>query len=157
MQKRVLTVAALTLVSFGLIWSSSVIATDEMCVPMEDITLESLTDDAKRSEVNFPHAVHFSYACQQCHHTWKITEPIVGCTTSGCHDLDTLPVDDSGRPLKDKTETIRYYKNAYHELCIGCHKKIKRENKAMEASMKALGQPLPAAGPTSCNACHPVY
>lgn len=155
MQKRVLTVAALTLVFFGFIWSSAVIATDEMCVPMEEITLSALAQETNRSEVSFPHAVHFNYSCQQCHHTWKITEPIVGCTTSGCHDLDTVPVDENGKPVKDSAQTIRYYKNAYHEACIGCHKKIRMENKAMEASMKALGNALPAAGPTSCNACHP--
>lgn len=155
MQRRVLTVAALTLALFGFIWSSTAIATDEMCVPMKEITLSALTQEAKRSDVSFPHAVHFNYSCQQCHHTWKTTEPIVGCTTSGCHDLDAMPVDDNGKPVKDSAQAMRYYKNAYHEACIGCHKKIKIENKAEEASMKALGNTLPAAGPTSCNACHP--
>jgi hypothetical protein len=139
----------------GLIWGSTVIAEDEMCVPMDDITIEPLTDDAKRSEVEFPHAVHFSYSCQQCHHSWNLAEPIVGCTTSGCHDLDALPVDENGKPVKAKEQSIRYYKNAYHEMCIGCHKDIKVQNKASEESMKALGQTLPAAGPTGCNLCHP--
>jgi len=155
MQKSVLTVGILAMGLLGIIWGSTVIAADEMCVPMEDIPLESLTADAKRSEVLFPHATHFSQACQQCHHTWSLTEPVVGCTTSGCHDLEAKPLDDNGRPSKDNVMNIRYYKNAYHTLCIGCHKDIKAKNKSLEASMKALGKPLPAAGPTGCNECHP--
>jgi hypothetical protein len=157
MQKSVLTVGILAMALVGTIWGSTVIAADEMCVPMEDITIAPLTADAKRSEVTFPHAVHFSYACQQCHHTWNLTEPVVGCTTSGCHDLDAMPLDDKGRPTKDSAMAARYYKNAYHAMCIGCHKDIKAQNKATEASMKALGKPLPAAGPTGCNQCHPQY
>jgi hypothetical protein len=155
MQKRVLTVAALTLVLFGFIWNSAVTATDEMCVPMEEITLESPADDPIRSSVSFPHTAHFNHACQQCHHKWTITEPIVGCATSGCHDLNAVPVDDNGKPVKNEKQSIRYYKTAYHQKCIGCHKAIKIKNKAAETSAKVLDQVLPATGPTSCNACHP--
>jgi hypothetical protein len=157
MQKTVLTVALLTLILCGLIWGSMVIAADEMCVPMDEITLQSPAADAKRSEVVFPHSVHFTHACQQCHHSWNTTEPIVGCTTSGCHDLEAQPLDNEGKPVKDEAQLIRYYKTAFHTMCIGCHKEVKAQNKDLESSMKALGKALPAAGPTGCNECHPKY
>ena len=41
------------------------------------------------------------------------------------------------------------------ESCIGCHKEIKKTNKALEASKMALGEQLAATGPTGCNECHP--
>jgi Class III cytochrome C family len=155
MQKTVLA-GVLTLVFLALVWGTTMAAEDEMCVPMDEITLSSLAKEAKRSEVAFPHATHFNFACQRCHHTWKKTEPIVGCTTSGCHDLAELPTAKNGTPVKEDVQNIHYYKNAYHAMCIGCHKEIKRKNKSMEASMAALGEPLPAAGPTGCIGCHPV-
>ena len=143
-----------TVVLMGVLWGSLLIAS-EMCVPMGEITLESLAAEAKRSEVAFPHAAHFSYTCQECHHKWNGKEAIQSCTTSGCHDLDKVPMDENGKPVKDKVLKARYYKNAFHEACIGCHKEIKNKNKAMESSAAALGEKLPPTGPTGCNQCHP--
>ena len=152
MRKSVLFV---TVVLMGVVCSSLLIADDEMCVPMGEITLASLAQEAKRSEVTFTHTTHFSYACQECHHKWTGKEAIQSCTTSGCHDLDKTPVDENGKPVKDKVLKARYFKNAFHDNCIGCHKKIKMKNKAMEASKAALGQKLPPTGPTGCVECHP--
>jgi nitrate/TMAO reductase-like tetraheme cytochrome c subunit len=152
MRKSVLFV---TVVLMGLIWVSLLIADDEMCVPMGEITLSSLAKDAERSAVTFPHAVHFNYTCQECHHKWNGKEAIQSCTTSGCHDLDKAPVDEKGKPIEDKVIKARYYKNAFHDNCIGCHKQIKMKNKDMEASMASLGEKLPPTGPTGCIECHP--
>lgn len=127
---------------------------DQMIVPMGDIALEPLAAEAKRPAVTFPHAVHFDYACQTCHHKWGGQEPIVGCTTSGCHDLTELPRNDAGQPIMEETIAIRYYKNAYHELCIGCHKKIKIENRKLETSKMPVGEKLTLPGPTGCTECH---
>jgi hypothetical protein len=151
MRKSVLLV---TVILMSLIWGTFLVADDEMCVPMGEITIEPLVEDAKREEVAFPHAVHFSYSCQECHHKWDNASAIQGCTTSGCHDLQAAPKND-GKPVKDPQMKIRYYKNAYHDMCIGCHKEIKKKNKAMEASKASLGEKLPPTGPTSCNQCHP--
>ncbi len=137
------------------LFGSLLIAAEDMCVPMGNITLEPLAKVSKRSEVTFPHAVHFSYDCQSCHHNWSAKEPVVGCTTSGCHDLTAMPKTEDGKPTKDAELRIRYYKKAYHDMCIGCHKSIKQENKRMEAAKTALDQKLAPVGPTSCNACHP--
>jgi hypothetical protein len=138
-----------------LLMSSQLVAEDQMCVPMGVITLAPLTEDAKRAEVSFPHAVHFSYACQVCHHKWDGRSQIKSCSTSECHDLAQAPKTKDKKPVKDRLVSIRYYKNAYHEMCISCHKEIKIKNKALEASKASLDEPLPTTGPTGCNKCHP--
>ncbi len=152
MRKSVLLV---TLVLMSLIWGTLLVADDEMVVPLGEITLEPLVDEGKRSAVAFPHGVHFSYSCEECHHQWDYTSAIQSCTTSGCHDLTEAPRDDDGKLVKDKDEQILYYKKAYHDMCIGCHKEIKKKNKAMEAKKASLGEKLLPTGPTGCNQCHP--
>ncbi len=152
MRKSVLLVAV---VLVSIIWGSLLIADDEMCVPMGSITLAPLTAEGKRSNVEFPHAIHFGYSCQQCHHTWQGEEAIANCTTSGCHDLAKRPITESGQPVKDPALNIRYYKKAYHDMCLGCHKEIKKANTALETSKADLGAKLNATGPTGCNQCHP--
>ena len=152
MRKSVLFV---TVVLMVLVWGSLLIADDEMCVPMGEITLASLAKDAQRSDVAFPHSAHFSYSCKECHHKWNGKEAIQSCTTSGCHDLEKAPMDKDGKPVQDKLLKIRYYKNAFHANCLGCHKTIKMKNKSMEASKAALGEKLSPTGPTGCNQCHP--
>jgi len=152
MRKSVLLV---TVVLMSLMWGTLLIADDEMLVPMGEITIQPLIDDAKRAEVMFPHAVHFSNSCQTCHHKWDKASVITGCTTFGCHDLDKAPKMEDGKPVMDPVLKARYYKNAFHGMCIGCHKEIKKKNKAMEASKASLGEKLPPTGPTGCNQCHP--
>lgn len=131
------------------------LAANDMCVPMGDIDLKPLTEEAKREKVTFPHAVHFNYACQECHHKWNGEDAVTGCATSGCHDLTAAPKTEDGKPVKDPVLKSRYYKKAYHDMCIGCHKAIKIENKKMEAAKTALGEKLEPTGPTACNQCHP--
>ncbi len=152
MRKSVL---LLTVVMLSLIWGAMLVADDEMCVPLGEITLEPLADEAKRSSVVFPHAVHFSYSCQECHHQWDNASAVQSCTTSGCHELTEAPKLENGKPDTDPGEQIMYYKKAYHDMCIGCHKEIKKKNKAMEAKKASLGEKLLPAGPTGCNQCHP--
>ena len=128
---------------------------EEMCVPMGTITLEPPdTVEAKRAAVEFQHGRHFVLACNKCHHTWKGAEPIVGCMTSGCHDLATLPRKE-GSKIIDKDQAFRYYKNAYHGQCIGCHKQMKQEIKQMANTLAGIEGKLPVTGPTGCIDCHP--
>jgi hypothetical protein len=155
MQRSVLSIAVVTCLVLGLALGLATAQEEQMCVPMGDITLEALSSDAQRESVSFPHAVHFTYKCQACHHGQEIDSPIVGCTTSGCHDLAQAPRGEDGRLVKDEDATMRYYKNAYHGLCIGCHKEIKQKNKSQEASKLALGEKSLPTGPTGCNECHP--
>ena len=128
---------------------------EEMIVPMGTIVIgppESV--EAKRSPVEFPHAVHFKYECRTCHHKWEGPEQIQGCMTSGCHDVEVSPIK-AGQRNVPREEAIAYYKKAYHEMCIGCHKEIKRTNKELEMSLKKLSSELPPSGPVSCVQCHP--
>ena len=129
---------------------------DDMVVPMGIIVLgapESV--EPKRSAVDFPHSTHFaSVDCRTCHHTWQGTEIIKGCTTTDCHDVTVSPTK-SGEGTSNPDLAIRYYKTGYHQMCIGCHKEIKIQNKQLETSYKELKEKLPPFGPTGCIQCHP--
>ena len=128
---------------------------EEMCVPLGVITLEPpATVEAKRSAVEFQHGLHMTIACNDCHHTWVGAEPVQGCMTAGCHDLDTLPRKEGSKAI-DKEQAYKYYKNAYHGMCIGCHKGMKLEIKQMATTLASVDGKLPSTGPTGCIECHP--
>ncbi len=99
--------------------------------------------------VEFPHSVHFSVSCKDCHHKYTGSNEIKSCITSGCHDLATAPEN----PLaggKYTKEAMKYYKYAYHEMCRPCHKELKKENVDISSLDDAK-----ATGPTGCVECHP--
>jgi len=126
-----------------------------MCIPMGNILLEPPElVKAKKSPVDFPHSRHFFYDCKTCHHQWEGDTQIQNCTTSGCHDLEKSPTR-LGKGKSNRELNLKYYKTAYHNLCIGCHKKMKMKNKQLEKSQTALKTKLPATGPTGCIKCHP--
>lgn len=128
----------------------------EMCIPMGVIELGAPDGvEQKRAAVEFPHSRHFGFECQTCHHEWEGTTQIQGCMASGCHDVTVSPTK-SKQGVPDRAEEIRYFKKAYHETCIGCHKIMKLKNKKIEMSGKKIDGPLPATGPTSCGECHPT-
>ncbi|MDM8537479.1 cytochrome c3 family protein [Desulfobacterales bacterium HSG17] len=128
----------------------------ELVVPLGIIDLEAPEGvEAKRAAVEFPHSQHFSYACQECHHTWDGGAELNGCMTSGCHDITEAPK----KSLVDGEftgEGITYYKYAFHESCVGCHREIKKAN--LEESEKILpdNNKIQATGPTGCIQCHPA-
>lgn len=128
---------------------------EDMCVPMGVIVLEPNSSiEAKKAPVDFHHSKHFLYDCKQCHHKWKGNEQIVNCTTAECHDLLTPPK----KPTKYLAYTdagIKYYKYAFHQKCVGCHKEIKAQRKKMELAYQVQTEKLPKTGPTGCKECHP--
>ncbi len=131
-------------------------AEDEMIVPMGDIVIgppESV--EPKRSLVDFPHSRHFaSVDCRTCHHTWQGTEIVKKCSASSCHDVAVSPtISEKGSVNPDLA--ILYYKTGYHQMCIGCHKEIRIQNKQLETSFKELKETLTIPGPTGCIQCHP--
>lgn len=128
---------------------------EELCIPMGVLTLDPPEGiDQKRAYVEFPHSTHFDYACQKCHHTWAGEPEIKNCATSECHDqLSTPKISEAGHPYSEAA--IQYYKKAYHQLCIGCHKEIKEKNMALELSRERLDHPIVMGGPTGCIKCHP--
>jgi hypothetical protein len=150
----ILVVAAVGLIG-GVQAFSGAAGPEDMCVPMGKIVLKAPEGvQAKRSAVDFPHAQHFDIACITCHHTWGRTEPILGCMTSGCHDLAEVPKPKPGESRDDEAN-IAYFRAAYHKLCINCHKENKVKNLALQKAIKTLNKPLPKSGPTSCSECHP--
>ena len=130
-------------------------AVEDMCVPMGVIELNpDPSVEQKKSSVEFNHGKHFNYDCRRCHHKWEANTKIANCTTSACHDLLKAPK----RPTKYLVYTeegIKYYKYAYHQNCIGCHKEIKVQRKKLESVYLAAEKELPKTGPTSCKECHP--
>jgi hypothetical protein len=128
---------------------------EEMIVPMGTITLEAPDAvESRRAAVEFPHSQHMTLACNSCHHTWQGTEPITGCLTSGCHDLEALPRKEDGKTV-DKDQAFRYYKSAFHGQCIGCHKTMKLDIQEMANTLTSIDGKLPTTGPTGCIECHP--
>ena len=129
---------------------------EKMCIPLGIIKInppESV--EAKRNSVEFPHTRHFEFNCGKCHHMWERNAPIVNCTTSGCHDVTVSPIKSKKKGSNKVKAMRRYYKKAYHTLCIGCHRDIKLKNKAFEESKRKLTYKLRYHGPTSCSKCHP--
>jgi hypothetical protein len=108
----------------------------------------------KRSAVAFPHSQHFGYTCKTCHHKWDGHTPVQGCTASKCHDLTSFSVKSS-KAMVDRPEAIRYYKYAYHQQCIGCHREIQTRNEKLARSLKRIDTPMQSTGPTGCSDCHP--
>ena len=128
---------------------------EDMVVPMGIIVLSAPDGvEQKRAAVDFPHSRHFGFECQTCHHTWEGTTQIKGCMTAGCHDVtEAATKAKEGTPTRD--EEIRYFKKAYHESCIGCHKVMKLKNRKIEMSGKKIDGPLPNPGQSTCIGCHP--
>ena len=55
---------------------------------------------------------------------WDGYTEIQNCASSQCHSR-TTPPGSFGINEAQQEEYIRYYKNAYHDLCIECHKDLK--------------------------------
>ena len=124
-------------------------------LPVGTITVKAPEGvQTKRAEVAFPHSVHFSYKCQDCHHKWDGVSQIPSCTASNCHNLIKAP-QKSEQTTVDPDLAVRYYKSAYHQSCIECHKKIKLQNKTLAMSNKLSGKEMQKVGPTACIKCHP--
>ena len=154
---RTISLCTAALIIFVLVMVASGYAEDEvkLCIPMGVLTLQPPDGvDQKRASVEFPHSVHMENACQKCHHTWAGEPEIKNCKTSECHDqLSTPNISEEGHPYTEAA--IQYYKKAYHQLCIGCHKEIKERNMLLELSREPLDQPIVMGGPTGCIKCHP--
>ncbi len=125
---------------------------ETMTIPLGNILLEAPEEVyAKRGSVDFPHGLHFQFACQDCHHDWDGESEIETCIS--CHD-ETEPT--GSRNIKDE-ENVMYYLAAYHNVCVECHretdKALKEQVKAMEQG-KIKKADLPKAGPVGCNGCH---
>jgi hypothetical protein len=130
-------------------------AEEQMCVPMGTITIKPPAGlKPTKSTVAFPHSRHFATECRVCHHKWEGQKKIQSCRSAGCHDQISAP-EKSGTYLSYSDVSIRYFKYAYHQACIGCHKQIRAKNLQLAKSYQVVEEKLPEAGPSGCIECHP--
>ena len=80
-------------------------------------------------------------------------DTITGNTTGTTGKITTISVTFSDNV--EVTGAILYYKTAFHQMCIGCHKEMRIINTELEMSYRRLDRELPRTGPTGCIQCHP--
>ena len=130
--------------------SGSLTASDAPAVVKapDTITMESkIYKKHTKKPVTFSHkkhAEHEGISCTDCHHVykdgknvWKEGDHVDKC--EACHT-------ETGKPPKDmkKAEKIKkYHKEALHENCKTCHKKMVDKNSDMGKALKG------------CTGCHP--
>jgi hypothetical protein len=128
---------------------------DAIYVPVGRLVLASPVGvTPQRSAVAFPHSQHFGYTCKTCHHKWDGNSQVQSCSASKCHDQLSSPVKDK-KTVDYGPEAIRYFKYAFHQQCISCHREIKIHNEKLERSRRKLEESLQGFGPTGCVGCHP--
>jgi len=127
---------------------------DAILVPVGTLVLNPPAEIVSvRSPVAFPHSLHFTYTCNQCHHKWNGLTQVKTCMAKGCHDaLD--PPQKSEKSLEYDLEAMPYFKYAYHKRCIGCHKDIRVINQTKEKSIMGSGGKVANLGPVGCVGCH---
>jgi len=116
----------------------------------DDILLDeqSIFGGRSRPAVDFPHMQHIDaeIECSDCHHRFKGGENVVdegeleedaeGIKCGACHKTEV------GFKLSpDLDPTKRTLQQAYHRMCMSCHRQLKKENKK--------------AGSVTCGGCHP--
>ncbi len=135
-------------------WAFAKDTMDAVYLPVGTLTLSTPRGMVpQRSPVAFPHSRHFDYTCKSCHHTWDGLSQVSSCAASGCHDQVTA---NRGKKVKRAPDPANkpYFKAAYHQNCIACHKRLKLKRQKLEYSGTVLAKPLPRTGPTGCIECH---
>jgi hypothetical protein len=102
----------------------------------------------KYEPVKFSHKKHsaeYKIPCKECHHVykdgknvWEEGQPVQKC--SSCHNVYKLGKDLQG--ASDAEKKLSLFK-AYHDNCVGCHKKENKEKGKEEAK-----------APVKCTECH---
>ncbi len=157
MKKRGLLVVLICLIGFGLIFSGMVCkAADEQkkCekgaaaqTPPANMELYSpLWKTHKKSAVEFQHEKHYKdykIPCNECHHIYKDGKNVwkEGMEVKKCEECHNEPTIKGEKRLSPELQK-KNLKLAFHNNCIGCHKKVKKENPKTKA-------------PTTCSKCHP--
>jgi len=146
MGKRFLTVLAVVglMVSVALLGLSG--AAEQKAPEVIDLQA-SLWKEHTKGPVNFHHKKHseeYKVTCDNCHHvykdgknTWKEGDKVQKCQE--CHNEPTVTGEKKLPPDKQKLNL----KLAFHENCQGCHKEMKKKDKAKYGKI-----------PTTCIKCH---
>jgi len=112
--------------------------------PPSEITLKpSLWPSLTQPPVKFDHKKHTvddKTACTQCHHVfkdgknvWKEGDQVQLCDK--CHTEATVQGEMKLSPEQKKLNL----KLAFHNNCLGCHKKLKQEDPASKAPVVCAG------------------
>ena len=113
--------------------------------PPASITIKAWPTPTK-APVTFPHKKHsdeIKLSCDKCHHVfkdgknvWKQGDPVDKC--SKCHTEMTIQGEKKLPPDQQKLNL----KLAFHNQCLVCHQKTKKEKPDTKA-------------PVTCAVCHP--
>lgn len=147
MGKRLLSVLALAVfVSTAVLLSMST-AAEEQEVPKVIEIQDKLWSEHTKGPVKFSHEKHseeYKVKCKECHHVyedgknvWKKGDKVQKC--SECHNEPTI----KGEKKLPKAKQKLNLKLAFHNNCQGCHKKLKRKDRAKYKDI-----------PTTCIKCH---
>ncbi len=122
-----------------------VVAADK--APEMIILKSKLWPNPTKANLEFSHKKHneeYKIACNQCHHVyqdgknvWKEGDPVKLC--DACHTEPTIEGEKKLAPDQQKLNL----KLAFHNECLGCHQKLKKEKPDTKA-------------PVVCAGCHPV-
>ena len=116
-------------------------------VPDEISIHEKAFKKYKKGPVKLDHKKHsteYKVACTECHHVykdgknvWKEGDKVQKCME--CHNEPTI----KGEKKLSKDKQKLNLKLAFHNNCQGCHKKLKKKDKAKYGKI-----------PTTCIKCH---
>ncbi len=123
----------------GFVFNSSATEVDK---GPADMILEAVKDKGKKPKPSvFPHAKHQeNISCGDCHHSGEPGKQgpyVEGMKIDKC---ETCHYKGSGMPSKkDKKKKIAKldtFKDAAHQNCKGCHKKVKKEKPELKKKWK---------------------
>ena len=108
--------------------------------PPEEITIDGCA--AEQSPVTLPHKAHYEKVeCKTCHHSQEdlsLEAVAGGMEAQGCASCHLKPEEEGTPTCSEKS----LKSNAFHVLCVGCHKEKLAEDESLSA-------------PTKCTQCHP--
>ena len=120
----------------------------EQQVPDKMTIKSTLWKEHTKSGVEFFHKKHsaeYGAKCVDCHHvykdgknTWKEGDKVQKCQE--CHNEPTV----TGEKKLSEAQQKLNLKLAFHNNCQGCHKDLKKKDKAKYGKI-----------PTTCIQCHP--
>ncbi|HUL23213.1 MAG TPA: cytochrome c3 family protein [Thermodesulfobacteriota bacterium] len=102
----------------------------------DKILLDNFSGGRTRPAVSFPHNRHAEagLSCKDCHHLYK----------DGKNILDEGSLEEGKKGIRcsscHRPNSRFNLEQAFHDQCIGCHKKASKENKK--------------PGPRFCGGCH---
>ena len=146
MGKRLLTVLAIAGLMCSVAFMGLSGAAEQKAPDVIDIQAKLWSEHTK-GPVEFHHKKHqdeYKIKCDSCHHvykdgknTWKEGDKVEKCMD--CHNEATI----KGEKKLSKDKQKLNLKLAFHENCQGCHKDLKKKDKAKYGKI-----------PTTCIKCH---